>query len=284
MSRSEFVDCVHPVYERIELYDAKSLPTDQPKNDAADGVKALPQGFIDAMIVREEVFVREQNIALENELDDDDQRSFHWVAYASIPVKHTSPEISAHGANGKTNAARRISNSTKIPIGTIRLVPPPHAPHPNAKEDSTNDTSEAHNDDRKDSSVAHDPKESYIKLGRLAVIKEFRKAGISKLLIETALSFAREHHYVFSPNHDPAKFEASKQLSDRGVTLDWKGLVLVHAQTGVQKIWRKYGFETDAAMGEWDEEGIMHVGMWRRMDIGRRKSKAFHIGSPLASP
>ncbi|KAK5116513.1 hypothetical protein LTR62_008062 [Meristemomyces frigidus] len=283
MSRSDFVDCVEPVHERIELYDASRLPTDQPKNDAVDQVKALPQAFIDAMIVREEVYVKEQGILLENELDNDDARSYHWVVYASIPGKVQSPEIVAQGTNGKT-AARRSGTSTKVPIGTIRLVPPPHAPH---SSEHSKPNSEDKSDHRPDSPLVYDPKkESYVKLGRLAVIKEFRKAGISKLLIETALSFARANHDIFAPNHDPARFEAEQQLSDRHRVHDWKGLVLVHSQVGVQKVWRKYGFETDASMGEWDEEGIMHVGMWRRLDVGRRKSRVFlgTLGSPIASP
>ena len=67
-----------------------------------------------------------------------------------------------------------------------------------------------------------------------------------------------------------------------GSSFDFKGLVLVHSQKGVQKVWRKYGFETDESMGTWDEEGIEHVGMWKRVDIaeGRRKSKIWLPGSP----
>ena len=50
-------------------------------------------------------------------LDDDDARSFHWVAYASVATKN-------HRSDEKMEDLRRGS-STKMPIGTIRLVPPP---------------------------------------------------------------------------------------------------------------------------------------------------------------
>ena len=252
-SNSEFIDFIVPLGDRMRLYDPTKEPTDQTRNDAADPTKALPHGFIDAMIVREEVFVKEQNIPLANELDEDDHRSFHWVAYASVPAKATQKH------DEKLGETRRESNSTKIPIGVIRLVPPPHPPHPSGKYGSD----------------VHNAKECYIKLGRLAVVKEFRKAGISSLLINTALAFARNHPYELMPQHDA--MQTMRQEVDRGVEMDFKGLVLVHAQTGVQKVWRRFGFETDESMGKWDEEGIEHVGMWKRMDVssGRRKSKAF---------
>ncbi|TKA71065.1 hypothetical protein B0A55_07232 [Friedmanniomyces simplex] len=283
-TRSEFVDFIVPLRERLELYDPTKPPSDQPKNDAADITRAIPQGFKDAMSVREEVFVTEQSVPLENEFDEDDKRSFHWVAFASVPAKHSSPEITAAEDHGQAN--RRVSNSTKIPIGTIRLVPPPHPPHPTPGSHHKIDALEG--DLRTDSTSVHDKKEGYIKLGRLAVIPEFRKAGISRLLVDTALAYARNHPYEVMPGWDPAKLESMKLESDRGVNIDWNGLVLVHAQVGVQKVWRKYGFETDKSMGSWEEEGIEHVGMWRKLDVSaaRRRSKVWlgGMGSPLGSP
>lgn len=277
-TRSEFVDFIVPLHDRLKLYDRTKSSTEQAKNDATDPAKAIPRGFLDAMSVREEVFVKEQKVPLENELDEDDERSFHWVAYASIPSKVASPEIRA--LNGEADNKRRVSSSTstKIPIGTIRLVPPPHPPHPTPGSHHKIDALE----EGKPKDTLHDGNEAYIKLGRLAVIREFRKAGISKLLIETALNFAKEHSAEIMPHFDPTLFEALRQESDRGAGMDWKGLVLVHAQTGVQKVWKKYGFETDESMGVWDEEGIDHVGMWRRLDLtaARRRSKGIHVGSP----
>lgn len=277
---SDFVDMVKPMGERLKHYDPKRSPLHQPDNDAVyhtDPARAVPHAFIDAMHVREQVYVHEQNIPLENELDDDDPRSFHWVAYASVPAKATNREN--NGSNNddnnhnNNNNERKASNSTKIPIGTIRLVPPPHGPRPDHAADSPQSNAAA--------AGGSDAKEAYVKLGRLAVIKEFRKAGISKLLIETALSFARNHPYEVGPQLDPASMEALK----KGLGISFKGLVLVHSQAapGVQKVWRKYGFELDESMGTWDEEGIEHVAMWKRLDVtdGRRKSKIWLASNPM---
>ena len=118
--RSDFVDFIVPLGERMKYYDTTKSPNDQPKNDAAEPARAIPQGFIDAMKVREAVFVEEQGVPLENEFDEDDARSFHWVAYASMPRKQSSPD--AHARDEKIEKKRRESTSTKMPIGTIRLV------------------------------------------------------------------------------------------------------------------------------------------------------------------
>lgn len=59
--------------------------------------------FRDAMVVRTDVFVHEQSVPVDEEIDDDDPRSWHLVAY----------DDSLQGA----------------PIATVRLVPPPHAIH-----------------------------------------------------------------------------------------------------------------------------------------------------------
>lgn len=265
MGTSEFVDLIKPGGDRLKHYDRRRSPTDQPDNDAihnADPARAVPEAFIDAMIVREEVFVKEQNGKLENEVDEDDARSFHWVAYASIPAK-------AATTNGDSSVGveRRSSSSTKIPIGTIRLVPPPHPPLPG-------------HDKRSPQINGEETQEAYIKLAKLAVIKEFRKAGISKLLIETALSYARNHPYEVGPQLDPASMEALK----KGLGMSFKGLVLVHSPLRAQKLWRKYGFELDKSLGTWDEGGIESVAMWRRLDVsnGRRQSKIWLASNPLS--
>lgn len=48
----------------------------------------------------------------------------------------------------------------------------------------------------------------------------------------------------------------------------WNGLVCVHAQEQVVKAWEKWGFQVDEGMGVWWEEGIRHVGMFQRLEVG----------------
>lgn len=203
-NRSEFVDFIKPLgAARLKFYDPTRSPTDQPKNAATDPAKGIPQGFLDALVVREEVFVKEQGIPADNELDEDDARSFHWVVYASLPAK-SSPADSTDGTSHDHTNERRTATSTKIPIGTIRLVPPPsHLP----TSTQPLDADQLDGNSSPSSITAAEVKEPWIKLSRLAVIKEFRKAGISRLLIDTALSFARENPYDITPAVDPSKVE-----------------------------------------------------------------------------
>ena len=255
---SGFVDFIAPLHECLDLYDRTNAPTNQPKNDATDRAKAIPKGFIDAMTVREEVFVKEQHIPLENELDEDDPKSYHWVAYASEAYK-----------------------DSLTPIGTIRLVPPPHfdPPHPLTTALKTHSNS-ADGEPHTAASV-YDGKEAYIKLGRMAVIPAYRKQGISHLLLTTALAYASEFPHRMVPDLTATVTEAVK-VAGLGAAIEWKGLVLLHAQVGVQNVYRRFGFETDDSMGVWDEEGIDHVGMWRRLEVngGRKGSLSKAAISP----
>ena len=263
-SGSDFVNFICPLKERLSLYDPSRRPYDQPRNDAAGPTRSIPHGFIDAMEVRAQVFVDEQKIPLEKEMDEDDQRSFHWVAYASVSDKGGRKASGSRGAEDeKAKAHRRTSTSTKVPIGTIRVVPPRHGPHPNDVQRT----------------AMHDGVESYVKFSRLAVVPEFRKTGISSLLFSTALAFVRERPDELMPSQNP--LEMLRQQADRGANLGFKGLCHVHSPKGAQKVWKKYGFEVDPEMGTWQEEGIEHVGMWMRIDVsrGRRKSKPWISGS-----
>ncbi|EXJ87415.1 hypothetical protein A1O3_04375 [Capronia epimyces CBS 606.96] len=155
-----------------------------------------PQIFLDAMDIRIKVFCEEQNCALEPELDEDDPRSWHWVAYQQ-----------GH------------------PVSVIRIVPPPHGPHPNGFYDPS--------------------EEPYVKLGRVATIPSARGKGINRKLIAAAFRYHAAH----------------KEETSTG----WNGLVLTHAQVAVEKMYSKLGFTADARLGQWDEEGIEHVGMWKRL-------------------
>ena len=169
--------------------------------------KNAPQIFLDAMKIRIEIFCDEQKCAVEPELDEDDPRSWSWVAYQQSP-----------------NALE------KVPVATLRIVPPPHAPHPNG---------------------FHDPdEEPYVKLTRVATMTHARGQGLNKLLMSNAF----EYLVSSQPN----------QISSQ-----WKGLVLTHAQVSVEGLYTKLGFVTDERLGRWDEEGIEHLGMWRRLYLSK---------------
>jgi predicted GNAT family N-acyltransferase len=265
-TNSDFVDFILPLRERLTLYDATSPPDRQPKNDATDPAKGIPQGFIDAMSVREAVFVQEQGVPLENELDFDDRRCFTWTAYASVPG-HIKP-VPEGG-----HPMRKQSTSTKLAIGTIRLIPPPNTTnHAFDKHRNMDGTPYSHPTTK---SSFHDGREPFLTLGRLAILREFRKVGVSKLLIDSALTMAHDYPHIIS---EPPSASLIEDLhAHLGVNLDtntdWNGLVLIHAQIGLQKFWARYGFEVDEGMGIWDEEGMDHVAMWRRMDLKKASKK-----------
>jgi predicted GNAT family N-acyltransferase len=183
-----------------------------------------PQVFRDAFSIRKTVFCDEQHCSLENELDEDDHRSWQWVVYATDPEgKH-------------------------IPVGTVRLVPPPHGAHPTPEEGTVPASKRGHVGDVKNEAE----EEPYVKITRLALLKEWRGHGLGRVLVSTALGWAGAH----------------KEEVERGAAgKEWKGLVLIHAQVAVEKVWGKMGFVTDEGLGRWDEEGIMHLGMWRRVEV-----------------
>jgi predicted GNAT family N-acyltransferase len=189
------------------------------------------------------------------------------VAYASINTT-VEPELTDEDGN-IIRRKRSVTRST--PIGTIRLVPFPHAAHPEPGSAYTLDAPEATSGpppyiiDRP--TTFHDGKEPYLKLGRIAVLKEFRGSGIARLLADSAITWARQNPTFFNPSIAVVGMEnlGAKSVDDVPV---WKGLMCVHAQEQVAKVWAKWGFELDEGMGSWYEEGIKHVGMFRRVDIG----------------
>lgn len=87
-----------------------------------------------------------------------------------------------------------------------------------------------------------------MKLTRTAVLPDARGKGLATGLCEEAVGWAARN---------------KKEIGG-----GWDGLVLVHAQVGVEKVWGKLGFGTDERLGRWDEEGIEHLGMWRHLDMG----------------
>lgn len=247
----------------------------QPSDEQPDSV---PSVFLEAMSVREAVFVHEQNVPLDNELDEDDERCWHWVTYVSVGAS-----ASRSGASEK-----RGSTASRMPAATIRLVPPPHPPHPSSDDASTTAAS-AHGTHERKASSGSVEEEQYIKLGRLATLAPFRKLGLAKLLVDNALAWAAEHADEIVPpvsatDREAARLESGEvepeALNKEWDKENWNGLVLVHAQKSVQKWWQQRGFELDEAMGEWDEEGIMHVGMWKRIALKNRRPS---VGTTLPS-
>ena len=250
---SSFVALQPPPGPALKNYSTTHRPSEQPAQN-------LPPTFIDAMTVREEVYVEEQHIPLELEFDSEDAQSFHWVVYASVG-----------GASGERRG------SAGLPVGTIRVVPPPHVHWEGPVMEGG----------REEEGCLRRPGEAYVRKGRLAVLKPYRseflfcsqrslltsaELGLSGLLVKAALEHLSNHADEVVPPASPAEMELKR--IETGTDTEggaWDGLVLVHAQSAIEKLWRSWGFVRDQNMGEWDEEGIMHVGMWRRITVNRRR-------------
>lgn len=238
-------------FEIVELAPPRALLDDYDRN-APPYMQgpAIPKAFRDLMKVRKEVFVDEQKVPLENEFDSDDARSLHWVIYVVEPAKNENeamaPPLAAQHDTKEGNQGQKAA-------GTVRLVPYPHIPH---ADPSQNPVSHGHG--------AADGR-PYWKLGRLAVRQKYRKKKLGAMLVEAALSSITQQlpAHAASPQLGESKpaepdIEAIQRTSQ-------PGFVLVHAQKAVQKVWERYGFIVDESMGEWQEEGIWHVGMWREI-------------------
>jgi predicted GNAT family N-acyltransferase len=258
----QFVTYISPPGAAIQAY---------PKHDV-DAVppSSVPSDFADAMTVRKAVFITEQGCRLEYEIDEDDERSHHWVVYASVGVKsHSSSGTSS--PEPTTEYERRKIHGGQVPIGTIRLVPPPHAKHPipNSIDGIGGDEVKVPEYGDRPTKL-HNGKEAYVKLGRMAVIKEFRGYGLGHLLVNQALEFAKHHKRQLQCIPLDA-VEESRLLHDLGASrfgdLEWKGLVMVHAQLDAVRFYAKNGFVVDEELGTWIEEGIEHVAMWKRIEL-----------------
>ena len=92
-----------------------------------------------------------------------------------------------------------------------------------------------------------------MKLTRMAVTQAARGSGLARRMCELVLGWAIEN----------------AELVGNG----WKGLVLVHAQVRVEKVWERLGFKTDESLGRWGENDIEHLGMWRQLDLTPGPSK-----------
>ncbi|EAW07139.1 GNAT family N-acetyltransferase [Aspergillus clavatus NRRL 1] len=190
-----------------------------------------PPLLTDALTIRRKVFIEEQHCSADDEIDADDARTWHWVVYA--PTADSAAD-------------------TSTPVATIRLVPPPQPPHELLTQAEIDATQFPRYD------FAHEP---CVKLTRVAVLKGYRGLGLGRVLVEAALGWARSHAAEIQEAYGRVCGESG------GEALVWTGLVLVHAQVQGEKMYARFGFETDDALGRWDEEGIEHVGMWRRIEL-----------------
>lgn len=267
---AEFITLCPPPGQALANYNRSASYNDQPKN--------IPATFTEAMSIREAVYVDEQEIPLENEFDFDDARSWHWVVYASVGQSSSNPSRRPSNPPPTDPKAKRGSTASRTAVGTIRLVPPPHPPHPHANSEHKIDNIEneekvplhrdAKNKGPKSGFNPHN--EPYIKLGRLAVLPEFRGLGLAKLLVDTALGWASKSALQILPPPNPMAREQARIDGLDTSNEAWKGLILVHAQKTVIKVWAMHGFKVDEALGEWLEEGIPHVAMWRKIKLKER--------------
>lgn len=178
-----------------------------------------------------------------------------------------------------------------IPVATTRLVPfspsPPTAASPSGEvgAEAAEQQQQQQQPPTHTATKMWNGKEAYIKLGRLATLPSHRGLGFGRVLIDRALKWAVEnvstlslscpvsvqlqqpHITIEQENEQENEEEETEKKEEKGSN-GWNGLVLVHAQRDVEAWYRSvHGFVTDEDMGVWIEEGIEHVGMWRRLDL-----------------
>ncbi|CDM31619.1 hypothetical protein DTO013E5_2108 [Penicillium roqueforti] len=147
------------------------------------------------------------------------------------------------------------TDTTSTPVGTIRLVPPPQVSHAQTTDPESSAGPEY--------DWMHEP---CVKLTRVAVVPGFRGLGLGRRLVEVALGWAAGH----AGEIDEAVAGIARGRRGAGADLGpWRGLVLVHAQVDVEGMYAGLGFVTDESMGRWVEEGIEHVGMFRRLVLDK---------------
>jgi len=258
---TSFVDLVAPpgpaAYEALD----KLMNHDTP----APTSSVAPATFLDALIVRKVVFIDEQRCRLENEVDADDPRAYHWVVHASV----STPTVNTADAASKDPYVRRKSGGGRVPVGTVRIVPSPHGPHPapGSIDGEGGEEVKGHKEGGDRPTKFHDGREAYVKIGRLATIKEYRGLGLGRLLCNEALQWAsRNKEKLQAMPDDPVERE---RIGGDGDGWEWKGLVMAHAQTTAIKFYQSMGFELDEELGTWVEEGIEHVAMWKRLELAK---------------
>lgn len=268
-----------------EAYEVRFSPLAQPREAKLDPI------FLDAMKVRHNVFILEQKVPLESELDEDDTRSCHWVAHMSDGGDNTSvmsqqavgtirvvpypqpPHPVQGGAYSIIDGAvilkgRWVRKADGVQAGSTEAAAPPTHTTPQSQLDYLPATEEDHaaeiaaavGPDRATS--MHDGKEPYVKLGRIAVLSSFRGFRLGQYLVQTTLDWIQANPTYFD-KVDPMAAAATAETK-------FNGLVCLHAQVQALGFYTRLGFVIDEGMGTWWEEGIPHVGMFRRLDLSKK--------------
>lgn len=218
-------------------------------------------------------------------------------SYSSLVVGK-APEGPQGGGNNNNKYKNDIKNNkdeesgSVIPVATIRLVPfSPTTPPPTAAGGPpSGEVGGPAAEQPQQQPTTHttatkmwNGKEPYIKLGRLATLRSHRGLGFGRVLIENALKWAVENASTLTspvsarPQHSQPRVtgEKGEEEDEEEGNNGWNGLVLVHAQRRLAAWYKSVGgFVTDEGMGVWMEEGIEHVGMWRRLDLrGKREGE-----------
>ena len=271
---TEFMSVLCPPKDKLNGYDNTKPCSKQ--------TITVPPLFADAMGIREAVY-GEQGVPLEAEFDEDDARSWHWIAYASVASTGSPPKDMRAEPKAHNDEARRSSASaSRVPVATIRLIPPPHGPNKYLDETHKADK-HADADPPSEEIRTAQPSEPYVKLGRLATLKAYRGMGLAGLLINAVFEFAKANPDTIYKPPSPTAMERA-QINEHGKEqqLQWEGLIMIHAQANIKHVWEKHGFSEElkndngeveiAAEPHWMEEGIEHIGMWKRVEVKRGRS------------
>lgn len=217
----------------------------------------LPEELKSAFTLRISVFVNEQKASVEGEIDSDDPRSWHLVALA------TPPGTPASSGNERAVLGDGGTETESIVAATLRIVPVSSTPPEAEEAHGVSPEGLAQGPSHKLTAL-WDGSEPYIKIGRVATLSSHRRMGFAQLLVESAVEWAGRHRDIL---RQPSGGKLTEETTERACENQWNGLILVHAQKAVKRFWEKLGFVEDEGMGAWWEEGLEHVGMWRRATI-----------------
>lgn len=118
----------------------------------------------------------------------------------------------------------------------------------------------------------HNGKEPYYKLGRVAVLPEYRGDNAGKRLWDIATQWLQENPTYFNPSVRELGSDVMKVTNVNDIP-KWNGLVCIHAQEALIRVYESWGFQVDNTFGKFYQDGIPHVGMWTRLPIDARATE-----------